>query len=282
MSTDWPPAQRAPTHLGELEYRDVGDGPVLVFLHLVLAAGNHWETVVERLSDRYRCIVPDLPMGGHRLPAEPGADLSPPGLARAVADLLDGLDVSHVTLVGNDTGGAIAQLVAARHGDRVSRLVLTDCDLYDEFPPRVFAYFKLVAAIPGGLWLLGQSLRLRFVWKLPIAFGWLCHELDSEKIAGWARALRADRSVRRDARAVIRGMDTRHTNEAAEELRTAGVPLLIAWGRDDRAFTRANAERLAREVPGARLELVDGAKAFVGWDQPDRLAELIDEHVSGT
>ena len=133
MSADWPPARQVTTHLGEIEYRDIGEGPVLVFLHLVLAAGDHWDKVVARLSNRYRCIVPDLPMGAHRLPARSGADLSPPGLASAVAEALDRLGVNEVTLVGNDTGGAIAQLVAARHGERVARLVLTDCDLYDEF-----------------------------------------------------------------------------------------------------------------------------------------------------
>ncbi|MGI9600654.1 MAG: alpha/beta fold hydrolase [Acidimicrobiales bacterium] len=281
MDTNWPDPEQASTHLGTLEYRDIGDGPVLVLLHLILAAGDHWDQVVDRLADRYRCIMPDLPMGGHRVPARAGADLSAPGMARAVAELLDQLDVDDVTLIGNDTGGAIAQIVAADHNNRVGRLVLTDCDMYDQFPPGVFAYFKLIGAIPGGVWLLAHTLRLRAIWRLPIAFGWLTHRVDGAKVERWSSALRANPEVRRDARSVIKAIDTRHTNDAAAKLRTAGVPLLLAWGADDRAFSRANAERMATEVPGARLEIIEGSKAFVCWDQPDRLAELIDGFVAG-
>jgi pimeloyl-ACP methyl ester carboxylesterase len=278
---EWPEAQRARTHLGELEYRDIGPAgaPVLLFLHLVLAAGDHWDKVVAPLSDRYRCIVPDMPMGGHRLPADDGADLTTPGMALAVAELMETLDVDDVTLVGNDTGGAICQVVGAHHPDRVARIVLTDCDMYDEFPPRLFVTIPLAAKTPGGVQVLAQILRVKGLWRLPITFGWLTHEVDGAKVERWAAALRADPAITRDARAAIRGMSTDHTNAAAKALRTAGIPLLIVWGADDKAFSRANAERMRDEVPGAELVVVDDAKAFVCWDQPDRLAELIDGFV---
>ena len=104
----WPEPKEARTHLGTIEYRDIGDGPVIVFLHLVLAEASHWDKMPPLLADRFRCILPTLPMGAHRVPADQGADLSPDGLARAVAELLDQLDVKDVTLVGNDSGGAIS------------------------------------------------------------------------------------------------------------------------------------------------------------------------------
>ena len=101
----WPEPKLANTHLGAIEYRDVGEGPAIVFLHLVLAEASHWDLMVPLLADRFRCIFPTLPMGAHRLPAHHDADLSPAGLVRAVAELLDHLDVQNVTIVGNDSGG---------------------------------------------------------------------------------------------------------------------------------------------------------------------------------
>ena len=112
---------------GVIRYRDEGDGPVLLFVHGVLANGTLWRDVVGRLSRRFRCIVPDLPLGGHSVPMESGADLTLPGVARMVADLMEMLDLRDVTLVGNDTGGAICQVVISEHPERVGRLVLTNC-----------------------------------------------------------------------------------------------------------------------------------------------------------
>ena len=131
----WPEPHEARTHLGTIEYRDIGAGPVIVFLHLVLAEASHWDKMPALLADRFRCIFPTLPMGAHRLPANDKADLTPAGLAQAVAELLDHLDVRDVTLVGNDSGGAISQVVAVNHPERLGRVVLTNCDMYDDFRP---------------------------------------------------------------------------------------------------------------------------------------------------
>ena len=130
---------------GTLRYRDDGSGEPIVFLHGLLVNGRLWERVTERLASDFRCIVPDLPLGSHSVPMNPDADLSPPGVARLVVDLLDSLGLDRVTLVGNDSGGAISQLVATSAPERISRLVLTNCDAYDNFPPKLFAYFKPAA-----------------------------------------------------------------------------------------------------------------------------------------
>lgn len=111
---------------GRIEYEDVGSGPTLVFVHGVLVDHRIWSGVVEQLSDRFRCVTPRLPVGAHRVPMRAGADLSLPGQAAIVRGLLDALDLDHVTLVGNDTGGAVCQLVVAAAPPRVSRLVLTN------------------------------------------------------------------------------------------------------------------------------------------------------------
>lgn len=265
------------THLGSIEYRDVGQGPVLVFLHLVLAEASHWDRMPQYLVPGFRCIFPTLPMGAHRIPAEPDADLSVAGLARAVADLLTALDLTEVTLVGNDSGGAISQVVAVNHPQRLARVVLTNCDLYDAFPPRMFTYLKLLPYLPGGFWLTGRLLKVKALWPLPFLFGLLTHDVDGVKISRWADALLADPQVRRDAAKVIKGFGPQVTNAAADALETTSLPFLMAWGADDKAFKPALAQRFCAQVPTARLVMVPGAKTLVCWDQPQRLAELIAE-----
>lgn len=274
-SHPWPEPKLARTHLGTIEYRDIGEGPVVVFLHLVLAEASHWDRMPPLLSDRFRCILPTLPMGAHRLPADDGADLSPDGLARAAAELLEQLDVKDVTLVGNDSGGAISQVVATNHPERLGRVVLTNCDMYDDFPPKIFGYFNLLPYLPGSMSILGRVLKIRALWGLPFVFGLLANEIDGEKIDRWADALLANEKVRRDALEVLKGFGPDVTNRAAAALRSTKLPFLVAWGADDRAFKPSLAERFCAEVPTAELVMIEDCKTLVCWDQPERLAELI-------
>src|SRR5947207_994811 len=104
---------------GRIHYRESGSGPTIVFAHGLLVNGTLWRKVTPLLEGRFRCVVPDLPLGSHRDPMKPDADLTPPGVARILADFMSALDRQDVPLVGNDTGGAISQIVAANHPDRV-------------------------------------------------------------------------------------------------------------------------------------------------------------------
>jgi pimeloyl-ACP methyl ester carboxylesterase len=138
---------------GVIRYREVGTGPTLAFVHGILANGTLWRDVVSQLSGRFRCIVPDLPLGGHSVPMLPEADMSPAGVARMVAgmvaDLMETLDVRDVTLVGNDTGGAICQIVISNYPERVGRLVLTNCDAYEAFFPALLRLIQYAARLFG-------------------------------------------------------------------------------------------------------------------------------------
>jgi pimeloyl-ACP methyl ester carboxylesterase len=260
---------------GVVQYRESGKGEPVVFVHGALVNGLLWRKVTPELDD-LRCIVPDLPLGAHSRALREDADLSPPGLARLVNDFLEALDLEEVTLVGNDTGGAICQLVAVNHPDRIARLVLTNCDAYDNFPPVMFRYLKVAAGIPGGLGLLMQSMRIRLLRRAPIAFGWLSNApVDREVEDAWVRPAMQDRGVRRDIVKVLKGLSPRYTRDAAERLRAFEKPVLLAWAPEDRFFKLRDAERLAAELPRARLELIEGSLAFVPQDQPERLAELI-------
>ncbi|HEX4253345.1 MAG TPA: alpha/beta hydrolase [Pseudonocardia sp.] len=266
---------------GTVRYTDTGgEGPVVLLVHGAFVSGSLWRDVVGPLSEHARVVVPELPLGSHEVPLRPDADLSPPGVARLIADFLAALDLREVTLVGNDTGGAMCQLVATLHGERLARLVLTNCDAYKNFLPPAFRYVQVLARIPGGMWVLGQACRSRAVRQMPNAFGWLSlREVDAERMEAWVRPVREDAGVRRDLTKVLRGISTRYTMRAAEQLREFDRPVLLAWGRRDRFFRPSFAERLADDIPDARLAWVADSATFVAVDAPEELARLISDFV---
>jgi pimeloyl-ACP methyl ester carboxylesterase len=260
---------------GTIHYRDAGDGPTLVFIHGALVDGTLWDPVVERLAGRARCIVPDLPLGSHRTPLNPDADLTPTGLAQLIADFLAALELEDVTLVGNDTGGGLCQFIAVRHPERVGGLVLTNCDAFENFPPKAFRALVLTARAHL-LTAFLQSVRLRPVRRLPIAYGWLSKRpVPDDVLDGWVRPFLGDAGVRRDARRFLAALDPALLLDNAARLGEFDRPVLIAWAPEDRFFPVAHAHRLAALFPDARVVEIPDARTFVGWDQPDRLAELI-------
>jgi pimeloyl-ACP methyl ester carboxylesterase len=261
---------------GSIPYREAGSGEPIVFVHGAFVDGRLWRKVVPGLERDFRCILPDLPLGAHSEPMSPDADLSPPGLARLVAEFLEALDLRNVTLVGNDTGGAICQLVATEHPERIGRLVLTNCDAFENFLPPAFRYLQLAARIPGAVFALTQPLRLRALRRTPLTFGWLSKRpVEKELSDSWLRPLLSSRPVRRDTAKLLRGISKRYTLEAATKLASFDRPALIAWAPEDKFFPVDHAERLATIIPDAHLERIDDSYTFVSEDQPERLAELI-------
>jgi pimeloyl-ACP methyl ester carboxylesterase len=261
---------------GSIRYREAGKGSPIVFLHGLLVDGRLWRKVTPLLEDRFRCIVPDLPLGSHTVPMDPNADLSPPGLARIVGGFLEALELDGVTLVANDTGGAIAQITAANHPERIGRLVLTNCDAYENFLPPAFRPLQWAARVPGMLTAVMQGMRLAPMRRLPMAYGRLIkRDFAGAPTREWVEPFLTDRAVRRDSVKVLRGVDPKYTFDAAEKLSRQERPTLLAWAREDRFFKPEFAERLAAEIPGARLEWIEDSYTFVPEDQPERLAELV-------
>jgi pimeloyl-ACP methyl ester carboxylesterase len=261
---------------GRLVAFEAGSGPPIVFVHGLLVNANLWRKVVARLSPDFRCVALDMPLGSHLVPAGAHARLDPPGVAAMIPAALEALGLEGVTLVGNDTGGALCQIAVTSNPDRVGRLVLTPCDYRDNFPPALFRPLKLVVRAPGATQAILTSLRPRLPRRLPLAFGWLAKRpIDRDAEDSYLYPSLVDPAVRGELRRVLPTIDPRHTRAAAERLAAFRRPTLIAWAREDRFFPPAHAEELARTLPAARLEWVEDSYTFVSEDQPERLAELI-------
>jgi pimeloyl-ACP methyl ester carboxylesterase len=208
------------------------------------------------------------------------ADLSPPGVARIIADFIQHEGLEDAVIVANDTGGAISQMLATEYPDRLAGLVLTPCDAFDNFLPPVFRPLQALARIPGALGVVMQAMRVRRLRRLPFGFGWLTKRpVPDEVVDGWLRPFLNDRAIRRDAEKVLRGISRTQTRRAAAKLASFPKPVLVAWAPEDRAFPFEDGERLAELIPNGHLARIEDSYTFVSEDQPERLADLVREFV---
>jgi pimeloyl-ACP methyl ester carboxylesterase len=260
---------------GRIRYREAGSGEPIVLVHGLLTNGELWREVIPRLAADFRVIAADWPLGSHEIPLAAGAELSPPALARIIADFLAALELDGVTLVGNDTGGAICQLVAVSHPERLARLVLTPCDAYENFLPLALRPLQAAARIPGAIFAILNSLRAAPARRAPLAYGWVTKRADNQLTRAWIAPALSSRAIRREVAAILKGISQRYTLEAAEHFAEFTKPVLVAWAPEDRFFKLRYGERLAQAFPNARLELIEDSYTFVPIDQPERTAELI-------
>jgi pimeloyl-ACP methyl ester carboxylesterase len=264
---------------GTIEYEDTGgDGPTLVLLHGLLMDSSLWDDVIADLSVDHRCVAPTLPLGAHRHAMHADADLSLRGIARLVAELLDRLDLRGVTVVGNDTGGALVQLLVCDGATRVSRIVLASCDAFDNFPPGLTGKTLVLTGklSPAMFGLFMQQMRLRPVRRLPIAFGWLTKRGDAAT-ARWVKPILQQHEIRRDTVRVLRAAAAeKHLMiDAAECLPTYDRPALVVWASGDRVMPPDHGRRLAELLPQGRLVEIPNSYTLIPLDQPARLAQLI-------
>jgi pimeloyl-ACP methyl ester carboxylesterase len=214
------------------------------------------------------------------------ADLSLPGIARLVTEFLDRLDLQDVTLVGNDTGGALVQLLICDGSARVGRVVLASCDAFDNFPPGLTGKTLALAGklSPAMFGLFMQQMRLRALRRLPVAFGWLTKRGDAAT-ARWVQPVLTQPEIRRDAVRTLRAAaDTNLMLKAAECLPGFNRPALVVWATADRVMPPEHGRRLAGLLPQGQLIEVEDSYTLIPLDQPARLAQLIREftHTPGT
>jgi pimeloyl-ACP methyl ester carboxylesterase len=279
---------------GTIDYIDTHPGaapgdadPTLLFLHGALMDATLWDQVIADLSADHRCVAPTLPLGAHRQPMRDGADLTLPGIAALATELCERLDLRDVTVVGNDTGGALAQLLLADPGlaKPVARAVLVSCEAFDNFPPgltgrTLFTAGKLPPRLFGAFL---QQLRLKPARRLPISFGWLTRRGDAV-VKGWLRPVLTSQGVRRDTVRMLRAAakDKGFLVRAAERLGGFAGPVLVVWAARDRVMPVEHGRRLAALLPDARFVEVDDSYTLVPLDQPAVLAGYIRDFVRTT
>jgi pimeloyl-ACP methyl ester carboxylesterase len=271
---------------GSIDYLDTGgEGPVVVLLHGLMMDASLWEEVIADVAVDHRCVAPSLPIGAHRRAMRDGADLSPRGVAKLVAEMLEALDLDAVTLVGNDTGGVFVQLLAAEGLARIGRIALVSCDAFDNFPPGLTGKSLVLAGkLPPALFgAFMQQMRLRPLRRSPLAFGHLTKRGDPATRRCLDPVL-SDPEIRRDTVQVLRGIaaQRRLLLEVAEPLRGVDRPALVAWAGEDRVMPPEHGRRLANLLPNARLAEIGDSYTLVPLDQPAALAGAIREFIRET
>lgn len=262
---------------GRLAYRAAGPAsssrPPVVFVHGVLVDARLWGPVAERLAAAgIRSYAPTLPLGAHQWPMSANADLSPEGIARLILDFISALGLNDVTIVGNDTGGAICQLMLGTGTSLVSSAVLTNCDAFGTFPPKALAPLFRALRHPGLVAGLVPALRSEKMRHGPLAFGPLSSgPLDPDLTLSWLQPL-ADKAIRRDLAKFARGVHPRVLLDAATRFGQFTGPVRILWGEDDPFFRTRLGQQLSEAFPHATLTTVPGGRTFLPLDRPEEVA----------
>jgi pimeloyl-ACP methyl ester carboxylesterase len=270
---------------GTIRYREAGPAdaaaPPVVFVHGFLVDGALWRGVADALAAQgIRSLTPDWPLGSHTIPMAADADMSPRGVARLIASFLAALDLDDVTIVANDSGGAITQFLLDTDPARVGRVVLTNCDAFDKFPPPPFDTMFKAGRTPGGLRALLTPMRATPLRHSPAGYGMLVRRpLDAEQTRRWLDPCLTDAAVRRDTAKFLRAVDAGELLDVSTRLHRFDRPVLLVWGAADRFFKVDFARRLRDIFPDARLVEVPGGRTFLPLDEPGLVAGHVAEFV---
>ncbi|HEY4277303.1 MAG TPA: alpha/beta hydrolase [Conexibacter sp.] len=265
---------------GAIEYDDSGpppgreDAPVVVLLHGLIMDATVWRAFAPGLARDARVIRPTFPLGAHRTPMKPDADLSLLAMTRLIGELLAALDLRDVVLVANDWGGP-ALIVEAGCAERVGSLVLTSCEAFDDFPPGLPGRFAAAACKLGPVVvkLALAPLRFRPLRRLPMTYGWMSKRPVPGPVGdGWFAPALSDRAIRRDiAKYAGSRIDKAWTTAATERLREFDGPALVIWTPEDRVMKRDHGRRLAELLPQGRLIEIPDSYTLIPEDQPELL-----------
>ncbi|MET0133321.1 MAG: alpha/beta fold hydrolase [Kibdelosporangium sp.] len=266
---------RVETPGGPIEIRTVGQGTTVLFVHGLMVNGHVWDPLIDRLRDRFLLVLPDLPLGGHRLALRPDADCGLAAHAERVIEIARQL-TGPVVLVGSDTGGAIAQMAVTREPELFDRLVLLPSDAFDNCPPKLLTPMRWLAGVPGAIRGAVFAMRLEVIVRATMK---LVSRRRSESafLDELLGSLRSDRGVQRDFVKLLQGLRPEVTNAVAAELPKFRRPVLIAWSRKDPLFPLEHAHRLAEAFPDASVVIAENSRAFISIDEPEWLADRITE-----
>jgi pimeloyl-ACP methyl ester carboxylesterase len=250
--------------------------PAVLFVHGILVDHRLWVRVAEGLAQQgFRCILPDWPLGSHTIPVNSDADLSPRGIATLIADFIAALGLTDVTLVGNDTGGGLCQFVIDAHPEPIGRLVLTNCDAFDKFPPFPFPIVFALLRGPASIKFLFAQMKLKALRHSPLGFGLLLSDPDPELTNSWLEPCRRDTRICRDLATLLRNVAKTDLTDVSTRLPRFTKPVAVVWGQRDRCFTPALGKRLAELFPNSALIEAPEAKTFVALDDPARVIDAV-------
>ncbi|MFZ0815755.1 MAG: alpha/beta hydrolase [Candidatus Sulfotelmatobacter sp.] len=264
------------TASGNISYIEQGSGPVALFVHGVLLNGYLWRHQLADMSDIRRSIAVDLLAHGDTEIA-PDQDVSVTANAKMLKEFLDALNIDQVDLVGNDSGGGIAQIFAALYPERVRSLTLTDCDTHDNWPPEAFKPFLTMAAAGGLRGTLDAMLADKNVYRSPQALGPAYEhpeQVTDDTIEKYLRPFVRTEQRTRDLQRFLAAFDNKHTLAIEARLKTLKAPTLIVWGTDDVYFDVKWSRWLAENIPGTRRRVeFKGARIFFPeerWEEFDK------------
>jgi pimeloyl-ACP methyl ester carboxylesterase len=276
--------QRIDIPAGTIEYDDRGSGPPVVLLHGLFMDHTLWDTALPHLPGGFRYIRPVLPLGSHRIPLRPDADLSLTGLVHLVGDLLDALDLSDVTLVHSDWGGALF-LTALGRDKRVARQVVLPCEAFDNFPPGLPGRMAVMAIrMPGGVKLACRQLRIGWLRRSPLLFGWMAaRPLPNDLVHGWTEPALTNRAIRRDLIAYVRSrLDADELIRHTEALAGFSGEALVLWSPRNKVMPPEHGHRLAELFPQGRYAEVEGASVLSMLDDPEAVGREITAFLRAT
>jgi pimeloyl-ACP methyl ester carboxylesterase len=271
---------------GTIDYEDTGgSGPVIVFVHGLMMDGSVWRKVVEDLRSEYRCVLPALPLGGHRHPMRADADLSMSGVAEILGEFIERLDLREITLAMSDWGGP-QLLVGGARKERIAQLVLCSCEAFENVPPKGAAkLLPYIALVPGGIFAAVMPFRFDRLRRLPMTYGHLSKRpVPSEVMDRWFGPVLSQRKVRRDLRKYVlsAAQGRRELLAAAEALSSFERPALVVWASEDRLMPIEHGRRLAELLPQARLVDIADSYTLISEDQPAKLTAHLREFLTET
>ena len=250
--------------------------PPVLFVHGILVDHRLWGRVAEGLAQQgFRCILPDWPLGSHTIPVNNGADISPRGIATLIRDFTVALGLSDVTLVGNDTGGGLCQFVVDAHPEVVGRLVLTNCDAFDKFPPFPFTVVFALLRGPASIKMLFGQMQLTALRHSPLGFGLLLSNPDPQLTKSWLEPCRRDSRICRDLATLLRHVAKTDLTDVSTRFPRFTKPVTLVWGQRDRCFKPTLGQRMAELFPNSSLIEVADAKTFVSLDNPGAVIDAI-------
>lgn len=269
---------------GTIDYEDTGgSGPVIVFVHGLMMDGSLWRKVVAELRSNYRCVLPTLPLGGHRHPMRAHADLSMAGVAGLLGEFIERLDLDEITLVMSDWGGP-QLLVGSPRDERIARLVLCSCEAFENVPPKGAArLLPYIARVPGGIFMAVMPFRFDRLRRLPMTYGHLSKRPVSREVMDrWFGPVTSHREIRRDLGKYVRSaaQGRRDLLAAAETLQVFERPALVAWASEDRLMPIEHGRRLAELLPQGRFVEIADSYTLISEDQPAKLTAHLREFLA--